>query len=204
MIIFGLIYLLYEQDNNVSYLKNNNIVERVNFDNSLKIKSNMKLINKYLYVDYDSKHENNYQNVKYDKNKNDYKNIIINSYSDVEENYSRNQYVEQKSYFENVSINNVSDANNSKDYNYSYTSVTTNLETPKFMESVILDKHQPNRCPYCGANMQANCHAHASWCPYYCHDDPDPVPIDFDYNVFIYLISLSIIYVSIKKYQLFK
>ena len=28
-------------------------------------------------------------------------------------------------------------------------------------------------CEYCGANMNANCHAHAKWCPYYCNEGDD-------------------------------
>lgn len=57
------------------------------------------------------------------------------------------------------------------------------------------NKPDKNRCEYCGANMNADCHAHAKWCPYHCDDeDCNPVPLDFDISAFIFMLSLLGIY----------
>jgi hypothetical protein len=52
-------------------------------------------------------------------------------------------------------------------------------------------------CEYCGANMRANCHAHARWCPYYCDDEVTPVPIGGGIHI---MFSFLVIYIVAKKF----
>jgi hypothetical protein len=56
-------------------------------------------------------------------------------------------------------------------------------------------------CDICGANMNADCHAHAQWCPYSCeYKKPEQPPIGnlpIGNGVSILLL-LSIIYTIIK------
>ena len=55
--------------------------------------------------------------------------------------------------------------------------------------------HRVEKCEYCGkAPVHANCHAHESWCPYYCKE-PVSVPVGSEWT----LLLLIPIYVIIKR-----
>lgn len=54
---------------------------------------------------------------------------------------------------------------------------------------------RPLRCEYCGANMNANCHAHARWCPYYCGNQIHDTSIGSESILF----GFAIMYVFLKR-----
>lgn len=53
--------------------------------------------------------------------------------------------------------------------------INTQQEYIPFNNDYQMGSHKVNKCEYCGANMRANCHAHASYCPYSCNYEP---PVD--------------------------
>lgn len=57
-------------------------------------------------------------------------------------------------------------------------------------------------CEYCGANMNADCHAHAQYCPLSCeYKKPENPPINGSLPVgdgLSIMLLLSIIYIAIK------
>jgi hypothetical protein len=49
-------------------------------------------------------------------------------------------------------------------------------------------------CEYCGANMRADCHAHAKWCPYHCNVKAVPI------GGISIILSFLVIYMVVKKF----
>ena len=56
-------------------------------------------------------------------------------------------------------------------------------------------KKPKERCEYCGIPLNANCHAHASYCPYYCKSNPvGSLPLGRDIEILgVFLLTYLII-----------
>jgi len=161
-----------------------------------------KVLYNYKYVEPDFT-ETNYDNYSYINNTT----IDIQSFN-MNEQYSNNTSKKSNANNDyNVFSNNINlkiDIVNNVEDVYASSSLDMANSTDIRMLTSDNSKKDKDKCIYCGANMKANCHAHARWCPFYCNDDVDPIPLNFDISSFAFLITLSIVYILIKKYQLFK
>lgn len=64
-----------------------------------------------------------------------------------------------------------------------------------FEDGLLIQQHRVQKCEVCGANMNANCHAHASYCPYHCKDDEQQcIPVGSGLSSFLLFLSVYIIW----------
>ncbi len=71
----------------------------------------------------------------------------------------------------------------------------------KTFDQAFYNQSSPQRCEYCGTNMQANCHAHSKKCPYYCSNEQNNLPIgDGLFPLVMFLLLYSIIKIKRNNY----